>query len=265
MLRTYYWAVVCLLSTLALGQSPAHSAAEKQFHGIKVIAAKFNPEASPQAVSLDFINDSATNITAWGYCVYADKLKGADPNQGFCVLNDAVGFEVDRHIQEEITLQSNPADCPSCHFVRPGEHKVLSALFGVSVAGASIQMKLIAYADGRVETSSDDEGADDLRQLMRGRQMQLSRSQELVQIGNKLLSDVKDSQVAQKMISELETRSQAEPWLESSLHQFKTPDWRRANSKEFVPKDERGYLANFVNEAQMQANEFSKYLIKEVH
>lgn len=263
-MRLSYCAVVlCLLSGLAAAQSSANSSSQGSFHGIRISSSKFDPTTSPQTVQLDFINDSPNNLTAWAYCVYADKVKESDPSQGLCTMIDVVGVEVDRQVQEKITLKTNPADLPTYHFVHPGEHKILSASFALPVISANVQIKLLAYSDGTVERSSDDWGTNYFQQLALERKAWLETTQEVVSMGKKILADATNPHPAQTMINQLQNRTK-EPGMDYTLHFLKRPGWRHGNDKEFIPEDERDYLTKFVAEREMQANEYSKYLVREV-
>jgi hypothetical protein len=259
---------VVLLSILSLfgqaqGAGNGVPSTQNQFHGIKIISSKFAVSASPQTVQLDFINDSPANITAWGYCVNADKTKNDDPSQDFCTLVDPVPVVIDRQIQEQITLKRTVGDCPDCHLLRPGEHKILFANFSLPVTDAAIRITLIVFSDGTVQTSGQ-EGASALQKLAAQRQGNLREEQELVGIGKRVLSDPTNQHPTSTMIGELENRSKADPWMEGTLRVFKTPEWRHANNKEFIPDDERVYLTNFVSEEEQKAAEFAKYQIRGV-
>lgn len=266
MQRNHLVAAVFLLSAVSWAQNPGDGSTQTatQFHGIKIVSSKFDAATSPQIVQLDFINDSPNTITAWAYCVYADKAKNDDPSQGLCTMVDAVGVEVDRLVQEKITQKTNPADCPTCRFIHPGQHRVLSSAFALPVTRAEIQLKLIAYSDGMVERSTDQWGTDYFQQLLQERQVWLKSSLEAVDVGQKILAAPGNPHPAQSMINELENRSRTEPWMQGALTAFKQPEWRHGNHNEFLPEDERAYLSSFVAEHRMQATEFSKYLIQEM-
>jgi len=257
--------LVLLLSTLAFGQNSNNGLVPLQspFHGITIVSSKLDSSTSPQTVRLDFVNDSPNNITAWAYCVYAEKAKESDPYQGVCTMIDAVGPEVERQVQEKITLTTNDAYCSTCRFVHPGEHKVLSAAFAPPVVDAQVQIKLIAYSDGTVETSGDEWGTDYFQQIVRNRKAWLTTAQQVVEMGKKILADPTNPHPTQTMINELQNRSR-EIGMDNTLYFFKRPEWRHANDKELIPNDERGYLNKFITERQMQAAEYSKYLIRGV-
>lgn len=260
--------LLVLLGVAAYGRSligayAAIAIPQNQFHGITAVTSRFDSSTSPQNVRLDFINDSPSNITAWAYCVYADKVKDSDPNQGFCTMTDATAYEIDRQVQEKITLQTNPGDLPTYHFVHPGEHKTISASFALPVSTASIQIKLIAYSDGTAETSPDEKGTSYFTELLQGREAMVKLNQDLVNMGQKILGDATDPHPAQTMIAELQNR--ANEWgMDNTLHLFKRPEWRQGNDKEFVSQDESGYLRKFVAEREMKATEFSRYLMRGV-
>jgi len=256
---------LCLLSVLARAQNPRTGSTSTQtpIKGIKIVSSSFDPLTSPQKVQLDFINDSASNITAWGFCVKAEKTRDNDPSQGFCRLIDVMPVVVDREVQERITREENPADCPDCHFVHPGEQKILSYSFGFPVRSAKIEINLIAYSNGKVEISGP-EGSPQLKAIISYRQQDLRQAQHLIDIGKKILTDSTNPHPAVSMIDELQNRGKSEPFFADQLDDFKKPERRKGNYKEFLPEDEHGYLSKFVLEQEMKAVEFAKYLIPEV-
>lgn len=253
------------LSPLAIGQNSAHGLPSLQHHfqGIKVLSSTFDSSGSPQTVQLDVINDSAQNITAWGYCVDAQKASAGDPDQNFCTIIDPVPTVVDREIRERVTLKPTVGDCPDCHFVHPGERKRLSANFSMPVASAAIRLTLVAYSDGTAETSGQD-GAADLQTLTIQRKGYLQREQRLTAIGKRILSDASNQHPAMSMIEELQNQSRTDRSMEGIVDMLKTPEWRHADNQKFIPDDERGYLATFVSEHETKAAELPKYQIKGV-
>jgi hypothetical protein len=91
----------------------------------------------------------------------------------------------------------------------------------------------------------------------------LELTQEVRDLGNRILADPTDQHPAVTMINELQSRSRNVPWLEAALRNFKKPEWRHGNNKEFIPDNQRDYLGKFVAEQAMKAAEFSKYQLKE--
>jgi hypothetical protein len=170
---------------------------------------------------------------------------------------------MEREAQERITLETNPADCPTCHFVHTGEHKILSVAFVLPVISAEIQINLIAYSNGKVEISGPD-AASRLQQIMSYRQQELKQQQELVDMAKKILVDPTNQHPATSMINELQNRIKTEPALEGYLRRFKTPEWRKGNDNEFIPDDERSYLSKFLSEQEIIAIELSKHQIQGV-
>lgn len=259
------WIVVCVLSVVAWGQNQAQSSVPTQssIHGIKILSSTFDASKSLEAVQLEFINDSPANITAWGYCVRTEKVKSEDQDQGFCTLVDPLPVAVDRDVQERITRQASPADCPACHFIHPGERKVLSAAFAVPVRSAQIQINLIAYSNGSAEISGQ-EGSSNLEQLSGGRQNLLRLTQRVLSMAKDILADPTNQHPTDRMITELQAQVSNEPGLRGYLRNLKKPEWRKGNSKEFIPDDERGYLRKFVFEKEMEAAELSKFQVQGV-
>jgi hypothetical protein len=252
--------ILCL-SVLALGQSPGQSSIQT-LRGIKIVSSNYDPNT--RTVQLDFINDTSSNITAWAYCVTAQKVADSDPYQGFCTLGDPTALVIDRQVQEQLTLRPIMGDSPDGHFVHPGEHKILSQHFSLPVAGAEIRVNMLIYSDGTTEMDGEfGEGA--AKGIASGRRASLNQAQELAALGKKVLADQSDQHPAQTMIKDLQSRVQNEPDLptkanlQTTLDNFKKPEWRKANAAEFVPTDERGYLARFVKEHEMIATELAKY------
>jgi hypothetical protein len=257
--------VFCLLSISALGQSPAQGLTSLQtpIHGIKIFSSSF--DAKTQTAKLDFMNDSPSDITAWGYCLKTQNVKGDNVEHGGCREVETLGPVISRQVQEQITNKAMIGDCPDCHVLHPGEHKTLSVDFSSgTVATAEIEIKLIIYGNGRVETNGN-EGLRMQQEFATRRQGALNRFQELVEIGQGILADTSNQHPTVAMIEELQRRIPAEPELGGVLHDFKRPGWRKANDAEFVPEDEHGYLQKFVAEQQMKAAELSKHQIAGVN
>lgn len=187
----YCAAVLYLLSIFAVGQNSADGSpsAQDPIRGIKILESSFDSTTSPQRVQLEFINDSPANITAWGYCVKAEKIDASDPSQEFCTMVDPASVVVDREIQEHLTLRPQIGDCPDCHFIHPGEHKILLGNFSLPVKSAQIQINLIAYSNDNVEISGP-QGLSNLRQLSSSRKSQLRLTQELRDIGGRVLARI---------------------------------------------------------------------------
>jgi hypothetical protein len=256
--------VLCLLSLTAIGQNSAGDSpgAQTPIQGIKILSSTFDSSASPQRIQLEFINDTLTDITAWAYCVNAEKINDADPSQAFCTAVDPMSLVVDREVQEKMTLKPHVGDCPDCNFIHPGERKILSANFSTPVKTAEIQLNFVAYSNGQAEVSGPL-GSSNLQNFSRGRQRVLELTQEVRDLGNRILADPTDQHPAVTMINELQSRSRNVPWLEAALRNFKKPEWRHGNNKEFIPDNQRDYLGKFVAEQAMKAAEFSKYQLKE--
>jgi hypothetical protein len=93
---------VCFLSVSALSQGAAQGSTSihTSVRGIKILSSNF--DSSRQSVQLDFMNDSPADITAWSYCVKAEKTNSDDPDQSFCTWTDPVPIVIDRDVQERI-------------------------------------------------------------------------------------------------------------------------------------------------------------------
>jgi hypothetical protein len=257
--------VLCLLSVSALSQSPTKTPTSLQtpIHGIKIFSSSF--DATTQTVKLDFMNDSPTDITAWGYCVKTVKAKSDDPDQSFCTWVDTLPVVVDREVHERTTLKPSRGACGDCYFIHSGEHKTISALFSSDpVASADIEINLIIQADASVE-SNGKEGTSALQEISRNRQVGLRLAKMLVSVGQGILDDQTNRHPTASMMIQFQKLLNTEPALKGSFYFFKRPEWRKANNAEFIPEDERGYLRQFVTENQLKIVEFSKHQLPGVN
>lgn len=257
----YCAAVVCLLAMIASGQSSGKTSTltPDSIHGIKVFSSKFDGSS----VQLDFMNDSPADITAWGFCVKAEKAHSDDPDQSFCTWTDALPTVTDRNVHEQITLKPILGDSPDGHFIHSGEHKIVSANFFWPVTSAGIAVNLVVYANGTVEAQGN-EGAFAARQIAQARQNMLQTARTVAGLGQSVLQDQTEQHPAESMIFKLKDRTAVEPALQGTLQHFERPEWRKANNTAFIPKDERGYLSQFVTEQQMKAAEFSRHQLQGV-
>ena len=256
-LKRIVW-VMWLLSIAALGQSSTQpSTTDQPLHGIKVFSSSF--DSTTQTAKLDFMNDSPSDITAWGYCMDTTNRPGDNVEHGGCSAVDALPQVVERQTQEKITNEPITWDCSACHVLHPGEHKTLSVDFSsVPVANAEIVIRLIVYANGRVESIGND-GLGLQQYIATQRQNALKQHQSLADMGANILANKSDQHPTVTMIEALK---RAHPEWTQVLHHFKSPEWRKGNDTEFIPKDERSYLQSFVAEQKMQAAEFSKHQIR---
>jgi hypothetical protein len=248
--------LVCLIAFTAHGQpTPA-------IRGIKVISLAFDQRS--HTAKLAFINDSSANITAWGYCVKAQNAPGNTVSHNFCTFVDPLGTV----IEHKIELTKRPflpeLNCPTCDVIHPGQEKVLSADFSQwpEVIDAKIEVNLVAYADGTIETLANADSQRELHDIIRGRQGLLQTKQKVVQIGQSILADASNQHPASAMIRELESRVPNEPGLSETLRNFKRPEWHQGNAREFIPANEQDYLKRFVAEQQTWVSELSKNQIK---
>jgi hypothetical protein len=194
-----------------------------------------------------------------------EKLKSDDPDHGGCREVETLGPVMDRQFQEQITGKPIVGDCPDCHVLHPGEHKTISVdLSQMPVASAKIEVDLIIYANGKVEATGNS-GLSMQQDFATRRQNALNTFQELVEIGEDILSDASNQHPTATMTEELQSRIPAEPGLAGILHDFKRPEWRKGKDTVFIPKDERDYLQKFVAEQQMKAAELSKHQIAGVN
>lgn len=255
-LKRIVW-VMWLLSIAALGQSSTQPSTTAQpLHGIKVFSSTF--DSTTQIAKLDFINDSASDITAWGYCVKATKAKSDDPDQSMCTFRDALPAVIDTQIQEQTTQKPSRGVCEDCSFIRPGQHKTIFAAFsGGPVASAEIQINVIVHADGTTETSGKF-GDHLLQEISADRRTALKTTQMIVAKGQDILADANNQHPVVSMIDALQKLSKTDPNVAGFLYWFKRPEWRKANRTEFIPEDERKYLKSFVQEQQTKNQEFSK-------
>lgn len=254
-LKHIVW-VLCSLSIAALGQSSAQSPTSQPLHGIKVFSSSF--DSTTQTAKLNFMNDSPSDITAWGYCVEATKAKSNDPDQSMCTFRDALPAVVDTQIQEQTTQKASRGVCEDCSFIRPGQQKtILAAFSGGPVANAEIQINVIVHSDGTTEASGKF-GDHLLQEISADRRTALKTTQMIVAKGQDILADANNQHPVVSMIDALQKLSKTEPNVAGFLYWFKRPEWRKANRNEFIPEDERKYLKSYVQEQQMKTQEFSK-------
>ena len=255
-LKRIVW-VMWLLSIAALGQSSTQtSAMDQPLHGIKVFSSNF--DSTTQTVKLDFMNDSPSDITAWGYCVQPAKANSADPDQSTCTFRDALPAVIDTQIQEQTTQKASRGVCEDCSFIRPGQHKTITAGFsGGLVTNAEIKINVIVHDDGTAEASGKT-GDHLLQEISADRRTALKTTQMIVAKGQDILADANNQHPVVSMIDALQKLSKAEPSVAGFLYWFKRPEWRKANRTEFIPEDERKYLKSFVQEQQTRSQEFSK-------
>jgi hypothetical protein len=248
-------ALLCLIAF-------AHGQPTSAIRGIKVISSAFDQRS--HTAKLVFINDASANITAWGYCVKAQNASGNTVSHNFCTFVDPLGTV----IEHKIELTKRPflpeLNCPTCDVTHPGEEQVLSADFSrwPEVIDGKIELNLVAYADGTIETLANSDAQAELRDITRGRQGLLQTKQKIVQIGESILADTSNQHPASAMIRELESRVPNEPGLSETLRNFKRPEWHQGNDKEFIPANEQDYLKRFVAEQQVWISELSKNQIR---
>ena len=256
--------VLCFLSVSVLAQKSTQAPTTPQtfIQGIKIFSSNF--DVATQTATLDFMNDSPFDITAWGYCLRIQNLIGDNvPHMG-CAEIDTLRSVTERKFEEQISSKELVWDCSSCHVIHPGEHKVIMQAFSpMTMANVEINVNLIVYSNGQFETNSRD-GLVMQQDIAKQRLSALHISQELVDIGKRILADESNSHPTLAMIEELQSRVTAKPGLAAVLRQFKRPEWHKANANEFIPKDERGYLQKFVAAQQFRVQEFSKHQIPEV-
>ena len=257
---------LCLLSISLVAFLPGRSLVQTdttRIRGIKVFSSHFDP--STETATLDFMNDSAFNITAWGYCVKTEKLKSEDPAHGGCQQTDTLPMVVERQVTEQLTRKRVTWDCPDCHVIHPGEHKIISVDFSSArVAAAVIDMKLVVYANGKIETNGSI-GLGMEQRLAKQRQSALTTLKELLDMGDSILRNRSDEHPATTMLEELRTKASADPRYDGLFVKFKLPGMSTSDSSEATFKDERGYLQNFVTERKLQVAEFAKNQLAEVN
>lgn len=252
---------ISLLSVPAVSQNATQSFTTPQssIQGIKIFSSTWDPKT--QTATLEFMNDSHSDITAWAYCLKDENLKGDNVEHGGCQGVDTLSAVISNEVQEQLTGKPTVGDCSGCHFLRPGEHKILSVDFSsVPVANARIEIDLIVYESGRVEANGNH-GLGMQHHFAEARRETLDLQHRLIEMGEEILSDQTNQHPAVTMIDELESRVLTEPELKWALHVFKRPDWHKAKDTEYIPEDERGYLEKFVTEQRMKADELSKHQI----
>jgi hypothetical protein len=168
-------------------------------------------DAKTQAATLEFMNDSHSDITAWAYCLKDENLKGDSVEHGGCRGADSLIAVIENEVQGRLTGNPKLGDCSGCHFLHPGEHKTLTVDFSsVPVVSAEIVIDLIVYEGGKVE-SIGYEGLGTQQGFAKSRRDALDLPQKLIEMGEEILSDESNQHPTVTMIQELESRIPAEP------------------------------------------------------
>jgi len=230
-----------LLAAVACAQSTS------TLKGIRIKGSSFDPQS--YTVKLAFINDSVSDITAWGYCVLTDNSTPGKPEHGYCTMIDPAYTVIDHKIEVKKRPFLPEPDCPMCRFLHPGQEHVLS--FDLSqfpeIAAARIEINLIAYSDGSAEILPGRHGKYALKQLTDSRRQMLEVDRKVVEIGKQVLSDSNNQHPVAAMIRELAKDSR----MAGILEWLKKPEWHKGNEREYVPENEREYLAGFVAEHEV--------------
>ena len=247
---------------LLLAVAATHGQPVANIKGIKILSSTFDP--STRTAKLVFVNDSAKNITAWGYCVRVQNSAPGLSSHSFCTLIDPLITVIEEKIEMTKRPYLHEADCSVCRFVHPGEEKLLSSDFSAvpEVIGAEIEINLIAYGDGTAEALSNREGQQTLDDLTRRRQGALEVTQRVISIAQSILADSSNHHPAAAMIVELKTGSTGDAGLAGALDDFKKPERRRGNNREFIPDNEREYVERYLAEQRIWSAELIKNQIR---
>ena len=252
-----------VVSFLLFGLS-AYGQQTSTITGIKIKSSGFDPQT--HTVTTVFINDSPTNITTWGYCVKAQNATSDAPAHGLCTMVDSLGSVIDYKIERAKRPFLPEPICSGCRVIHPGEKFTLSHDFSryPEVFDAQIEIHLIAYADGSAETLNTDIARSDLRDLAKGRRRAMNQAQKMLNIGQQVLLNSNDQHPVLTMISALEAEIKNDPGVTQILDHFKTPEWRRANDRQFIPENERAYVEQFVADQRVWLEEYKRSQIQGV-
>jgi len=245
-----------LLVAGAYGQIPSNMT------GIKIKESSFDPQT--RTVTLAFINDSVSDITAWAYCVRTQNAAVGKPEHGYCTTIDPLSVVIDYKIEAQKRPRLLEPDCPMCRLIHPGQQHVLSFAYPqfTEIVSAKIEIVLVAYSDGSVEVAPEQEGNTAVGELTARRQQELEVSQTVLGMGQRILADSGNPHPAAAMIEQLKTAGDSR--LAGITESFKKPEKHQGNDREFIPNAEREYLTGFVAEQQVRAAMYSRHQIKAV-
>ena len=126
------------------------------------------------------------------------------------------------------------------------------------VIDASIEINVVAYVDGTVETTGSSEAKSTSDYLINGRKVGLKTTKEILALGQRILADSTNQHPATTMIHQLEAQSKDRPDLAEALQQFKKPEWPLGNNSEFVPENEGEYLQRYLKEQLVWVTELAR-------
>src|SRR5205085_11183559 len=157
--------------------------------GVKIKESSFDPQT--RVARLVIVNDYAVNITAWGYCVKVTPVDPRSLERSFCQWSDPLGWVIDDRIENaKRHVEAGVADCPWCHFIRPGETYTLVEDYSLDsgVMAAKIILNFLVYADGNAEVLHDPilnattSGQGPLESISAGRKAMLKHKQDLLKL-----------------------------------------------------------------------------------
>ena len=167
-----------LLVAVACSQTPRDQAPRPNIRGIKIIKeSSFDPQT--HTVKLTFMNDSTSDITAYGYQIITTNnslLHGGSTVKD--ILGLAIDDKLDRRYRPWLPEGYD-------HLIHPGQSCEISEnLSFQAVTNAEIRITLIAYSDGFAEVA--DERA--FKWLRKQRAERARPAKKIVEIGNQILA-----------------------------------------------------------------------------
>jgi hypothetical protein len=169
-----------LILTLLL-VAGAYGQIASRMTGIKIKESSFDPQT--HIVKLVFINDSVSDITAYGYELSATNKSPEEPSHDSWTQKDELGPWIDHRIERRYRPWM-PLEWPDHHPIHPGESREISREMGPAVVHAEIRINMVAYADGFAEVA--DERA--FKCLRKQRAERARAAKKIVEIGNRVLS-----------------------------------------------------------------------------
>src|ERR1051326_6778527 len=171
--------------------------------GVKIISSGFDSQT--HTAKLVFMNDTATNITAYHYCL---TTKSKDQvSYGGCTGIDTLRTSMDWAAERKKRpwLPVEPPCGRLCRVVHPGETETLMQDFSSTpaVTDAQYSIDLVVHSDATAEGS--DRAA--LDEFVKGRKRELAEAQLAVEVGSSVLASEEDNDIVRKMIRGFQTRN----------------------------------------------------------
>lgn len=249
--------------------------------GIKIKESTFDPKT--KIAKLTFINDSAADITGWAYCVHVTQIPGDYPSHGTCLMTDTSGPVVNYRINRKLFPKAPEPDCGGCRPIHPGQDYTFEGNLGSfpEVTNANIEVVMAVFSDGT--WSANEQGKSWLRGFAEGRKDFLLITQQIIEMGNKVLADPNEKNPVVTMLAQMKQRAHlagtsafstklpegltytdeygrrsTEAPLDDETVELMRPDWRKGDNREYIPENQRGYLEAFLQKQQAWVDYLSK-------